>query len=131
MGISTRSRMMTDPLHLVRLEVSRGLKEEGFEYNLNTLRVFFANGHAIALWTIPLALAIILRIITHRFHHQLIFPSYFFVIPCVFYIVILIGGWSIAHLRQTGWIFDVGGVSQPWYTFYTLFGEYRQNEFRP
>ncbi|KAJ9092109.1 hypothetical protein QFC21_006975 [Naganishia friedmannii] len=109
------------------LEVSRGLKEEGFEYNLNTLKVFFANGHAIALWTIPLGLAILLRIITHKFHHQLIFPSYFFVIPCVFYIVVLIGGWKIGHLRETGWIFDVGGVSQPWYTFYTLFDLHKFN----
>lgn len=106
-----------------RLEVSRGLKEEGFEYNLNTLKIFFANGHAIALWTIPLALAITLRLITHRFHHQLIFPGYFFVIPCVFYFVVLVGGWKIDALRHAGWIFDVGGESRPWYTFYTLFGK--------
>lgn len=103
------------------LEVSLGLKEEGFEYNLTTLKLFFADGHAIALWTIPVVLAITLRMITHRFTHQLIFPTYFFLIPCVFYIVIAIGGWPIAHLRETGWVFDVGQQSQPWYTFYTLF----------
>lgn len=103
------------------LEVSLGLKEEGFEYTLNTLKLFFADGHAIALWTVPLALAIILRVITHRFTHQLIFPTYFFLIPCIFYIVIAIGRWPIEHLRVTGWIFDVGKASKPWWSFYTLF----------
>jgi SulP family sulfate permease len=102
--------------------VSRGLKEEGFEYNLTTLKFFFESPHAIALWGIPLALAIILRIITHRFHHQLIFPAYFFVIPVVFYIVVAIGRWDMATLRENNWVLDVGKQSRPWYTFYTLFG---------
>jgi SulP family sulfate permease len=102
--------------------VSRGLKEEGFEYNLTTLKFFFESPHAIALWGIPLALAIILRIITHRFHHQLIFPAYFFIIPVVFYIVVAIGRWDMATLRENNWVLDVGKQSRPWYTFYTLFG---------
>lgn len=103
------------------LEVARGLKEEGFEYNLATLKLFFESTHVILLWTIPLFLAILLRIITHFNHHQLVFPLYFFVIPCVFYVVVLIGGWNLEHLRKTGWIFDVGGDSQAWWTFYTYF----------
>ncbi|ODN79912.1 hypothetical protein L202_03801 [Cryptococcus amylolentus CBS 6039] len=103
------------------LQVSRGLKEEGFEYNLATLKLFFQSGHAIAIWTIPLFLAILLRIITHYFHHQLIFPAYFFIIPIIFYIVVAIGGWEIQHLRQTGWVFDVGSNTQAWWKFYTLF----------
>ena len=107
----------------LRLEVSRGLKEEGFEYNLTTLKFFFESPHAIALWGIPLALAIILRIITHRFHHQLIFPAYFFIIPVVFYIVVAIGRWDMATLRENNWVLDVGKQSRPWYTFYTLFGQ--------
>lgn len=102
--------------------MSRGLKEEGFEYNLTTLKFFFESPHAIALWGIPLALAIILRIITHRFHHQLIFPAYFFIIPVVFYIVVAIGRWDMATLRENNWVLDVGKQSRPWYTFYTLFG---------
>lgn len=106
-----------------RLEVARGLKEEGFEYNLATLRLFFESVEAVALWTIPLVLAIALRIITHNFHHQLIFPAYFFLIPIIFYIVVVIGGWSIPHLRAHNWILDAGRESKPWWTFYTLFGE--------
>jgi hypothetical protein len=103
------------------LEVSRGLKEEGFEYNLATLKLFFDSPHDILLWAVPLFLAILLRVITHYNHHQLIFPVYFFVIPIIFYIVIAIGGWDLDHLRRTGWIFDIGGESQAWWKFYTYF----------
>lgn len=103
------------------LEVSRGLKEEGFEYNLATLKLFFDNPHDVLLWTIPLVLAILLRVITHFYHHQLIFPAYFFVIPIIFYIVVAIGGWDFDHLRQTGWVFDVGKNTQAWWKFYTYY----------
>lgn len=103
------------------LEVSRGLKEEGFEYNLATLKLFFESGHVIALWTIPLALAILLRVITHFWHHQLIFPAYFFIISVIFYIVVAIGRWELQHLREMGWVFDVGTNKQAWWKFYTLF----------
>lgn len=101
--------------------MSRGLKEEGFEYNLATLKLFFNTPHAVALWTIPLFLAILLRVITHFFHHQLIFPAYFFIIPIIFYIVVAIGGWDFDHLRATGWVFDVGKNTQAWWKFYTYF----------
>jgi hypothetical protein len=103
------------------LEVSRGLKEEGFQYDLATLHLFFESWHAIILWTLPLFLAVLLRVITHFFHHQLIFPTYFFIIPIVFYIVIAIGGWSFEELRAWGWVFDVGAKKQEWWKFYTLF----------
>jgi len=73
------------------------------------------------LWTIPLFLAIFLRVITHFFHHQLIFPAYFFIIPIIFYIVVAIGGWDFDHLRATGWVFDVGKNTQAWWKFYTYF----------
>lgn len=86
--------------------------------------MFFESGHAIALWAIPLALAIILRLITWRFHHQLIFPAYFFLIPVVFYIVVAIGRWDMDTLRQSKWVLDVGKETKPWYTFWTLFGEF-------
>jgi MFS superfamily sulfate permease-like transporter len=103
------------------LEVSRGLKEEGFDYTLSTLKLFFDSPHSIILWTLPLALAILLRIITHFFHHSLIFPAYFFVIPIVFYIVVAIGGWDYDYLRAEGWVFDVGKNTQAWWKFYTYF----------
>lgn len=82
---------------------------------------FFASWHAFSLWTIPLGLAILLRVITHFFHHQLIFPVYFFIIPVIFYIVVAIGGWSFETLRASGWVFDVGSNTQAWWKFYTEF----------
>ncbi|KAK4687198.1 sulfate permease, SulP family, partial [Tremellales sp. Uapishka_1] len=109
------------------LEVSRGLKEEGFEYNLGTLKFFFESPHAIALWTIPLFLAILLRVITHFYHHQLFFPAYFFIIPVIFYIIVAIGGWDFQLLRDSGWVFDVGRATQPWWKFYTLYNFKRTN----
>ena len=70
------------------LEVcSRLQSEDGFQYNLETLRFFFQSGHMIALWLPPLLLAILLRVITSRFHHPLIFPGYFLMIPVLFYII--------------------------------------------
>ncbi|WVO16394.1 hypothetical protein L204_104069 [Cryptococcus depauperatus] len=102
------------------LQVSRGV-EKGFEYNLATLHIFFQSRHAIALWTLPLALAVLLRLITHTFHHQLIFPAYFFAIFLIFYLVVAVGGWDMDQLRQTGWILDVGADVLPWYKVYTLF----------
>lgn len=103
------------------LEVSLGLKSEGFEYNLSTLKLFFHDIHSVLLWTIPLFLAILLRVITHFFHHQLIFPAYFFVIPLIFYIVVLSARIDFDHLRATGWVFDVGKNTQAWWKFYTLY----------
>lgn len=102
-------------------EVSRGLKEEGFSYTLDTLKLLFESPNAIALWTVPLGLAIMLRVITHFWHHQLVFPMYFFIIPVVFYIVVAIGGWDLGYLRTQGWVFNVGETTQAWWKFYTLF----------
>jgi SulP family sulfate permease len=96
---------------------------------LSTLKFFFESGHALALWGIPLALAILLRVITHRFHHQLIFPAYFFMIPIVFYIVVAIGRWDMATLRENNWVLDVGTKARPWYTFYTLF-DFKQTNWK-
>ena len=103
------------------LQVSRGLKEEGFQYDLSTLKYFFESPHAILIWTIPLLLAIVLRIITHFYHHQLIFPAYFFSIPVVFYIVVFAAGLDLDELRRTGWVMDVGGDTEAWWKFYTQF----------
>ncbi|KAG9085707.1 hypothetical protein FS749_004214, partial [Ceratobasidium sp. UAMH 11750] len=68
-------------------EVSAGVNDdEGFQYNLATFRKFFMDKHNLSLWVPALALAILLRIITHRVHHQLVFPIYFIMIGIVFYI---------------------------------------------
>ena len=45
-------------------------------------------------------------------------------LPTVFYIIVGIGGWDIDKLRAGGWIFNVSTSSEPWYKFYSYFGEF-------
>ena len=73
--------------------------------------------------SIPLVLAIVLRLITSRYHHPLIFPCFFLAIPLVFYAIALPLGYSLTELREGGWIFDVNGNDTKWYTYWTLFGK--------
>lgn len=42
--------------------------------SLDTLQ-FFLRGHSLVLWTPAFALAVLLRVITTRWHHQLILPT--------------------------------------------------------
>ncbi|CDU25315.1 uncharacterized protein (N-terminal fragment) [Sporisorium scitamineum] len=115
------------------LEVcSRLQSEDGFQYDLETLRFFFQAGHMIALWLPPLLLAILLRVITSRFHHPLIFPGYFLMIPVLFYIVATgILGIPIQQLRNDGWVFDIGEAASKaaFYRFYTYF-DFSQTSWR-
>ncbi|KAG8968392.1 hypothetical protein FRC03_007589 [Tulasnella sp. 419] len=111
------------------LEVSASINEaEGFTYTLETFKLFFTNAHVLTLWVPAFALAVLLRLITARYHHQLIFPLYFLTIPCIFYIVIAILGKDVESLRASGWIFNVGTTHDPWYKFYTYF-DFRKTSF--
>ncbi|KAF8597296.1 hypothetical protein BDV93DRAFT_596956 [Ceratobasidium sp. AG-I] len=104
------------------LEVAAGINdEEGFQYNLETFKLFFMNERNLTLWVPAFALAVLLRVITHRVNHQLVFPLYFIAIGVVFYIVVAIAGLDLHSLRHAGWVFDVGESSEPWYHFYTYF----------
>lgn len=85
----------------------------------------FGSWHNALLWTIPLVLAILLRLITLRYTHELIFPAYFFVVPVVFYIVVACVGVPMDTLRAGRWVFDVGTKKEPWYRFYTCY-DFRQ-----
>ena len=114
------------------LEVSGRLKaEDGFQWNLETLRYFTQSWHLVALWLPPLLLAILLRVITHHFHHPLIFPAYFMVIPMLFFLVTgAILREPLESLRQQGWVFDIGSAADaPFYRFYTYI-DFRQTSFR-
>ncbi|SNX85208.1 uncharacterized protein MEPE_03917 [Melanopsichium pennsylvanicum] len=115
------------------LEVcSRLQSEDGFQYNLDTLRYFFQSSHMVALWLPPLLLAVSLRIITSRFHHPLIFPGYFLMIPVIFYIVTSgILRIPIQELRNQGWVFDIGEAASKaaFYRFFTYF-DFSQTSIR-
>ncbi|KAL7411289.1 sulfate transporter family-domain-containing protein [Mrakia frigida] len=103
------------------LEVAAGIEGEGIKLDHETFVALFGSFHQIALWSTPLLLALTFRLINMRWNHELVLPIYFLVIPVLFYIVIAIIGVDFPTLRNTGWVFDVGEVSKPWYTFYTLF----------
>ncbi|KZV98848.1 hypothetical protein EXIGLDRAFT_726747 [Exidia glandulosa HHB12029] len=111
------------------LEVCGGLKEESFQYNWDQFSYFFLNAHVLSLWLPAFLLAVALRCITHRWDHQLIFPLYFISICVVFYLVVAIGRFDLAMLRNEGWVFDIGdaGNGASWWTFYTYFDFRRTN----
>lgn len=50
------------------------IPEDDFVIDLETLKFMFLDPHNLALWTVPLGLAILLRVITSKWSHQLIFP---------------------------------------------------------
>jgi hypothetical protein len=56
-----------------RLTVSTRISDDDFSYNLSTLK-FMCEPHNLVLWLPALGLAVLLRLITHKYHHQLIFP---------------------------------------------------------
>lgn len=106
------------------LEVSAQLKSEaGFQWDLETFHYFTQSWLMVAHWLPPFALAVLLRVITSRFHHPLIFPAYFLILPVIFFIMTRGAlGVPIAELRRNDWIFDVGKAAQaPFWRFYTYF----------
>ena len=57
-----------------RLTVCVHITEDDFDLSLSTLKFFLLNTTNLILWVPAFALAVLLRIITHKYHHQLIFP---------------------------------------------------------
>ncbi|KAJ6558135.1 sulfate transporter family-domain-containing protein [Mycena capillaripes] len=116
------------------LTVSLRISEDDFAFTWETFKFVFLDTHNLALWTIPLALAILLRVITDslRWRHQLVFPLYFVMIPVVFYIIVAAAQINIADLRDSGWVFDMvaGGKHEHWYKFYEYY-DYSKVRFGP
>ncbi|KAL5522025.1 hypothetical protein ACEPAF_1881 [Sanghuangporus sanghuang] len=111
------------------LAVCARIDDDEFSYSFETLKFFFGSGHVLALWMPALGLAILLRLITHRFNHQLIFPVYFIMIPAIFYTIVAAARLDIPTLRRTGWIFDTAGSSEAWYKFYSYYS-WKNTSFR-
>ncbi|KAJ7902840.1 sulfate transporter family-domain-containing protein [Mycena olivaceomarginata] len=114
--------------------VSLRISDDDFTPTWSTFKFVFLDAHNLALWTIPLALAIILRFITEglRWRHQLVFPLYFLLIPLVFYVVVAAAQLNIADLRDSGWVFEMvgGGKEEHWYKFYSYY-DYTKVRFGP
>jgi MFS superfamily sulfate permease-like transporter len=61
-------------LIITGFNVSTRLEDDNFSLSLNTL-LFFLRGHNLILWVPAFALAVLLRVITSRWNHQLILPT--------------------------------------------------------
>ena len=104
------------------LEVSARLSGN-LEYNLPTLQRLFRLD-TLFLWTIPLALAVLLMLCQRWVKHPLFVPCYFLVIPAVFYVfVAAVPELHLDQLRQSGWVFEMPATGEPFYHFYTLYGK--------
>ena len=103
------------------LEVS-GRLEGSFEYNVQTLQELFQI-EKLALWMVPLALAITLLIAKRWIKHPLTDATYFISIIAVFYFFEwIVPDLSLPGLRSKGWVFDAPEAGVPFYHFYSLYG---------
>jgi SulP family sulfate permease len=62
-------------LIITGFSVSTRMEDDDFELTFKTFKYLFLDAHNLALWIPSFALAATLRVITHKFHHQLIFPA--------------------------------------------------------
>ncbi|CAL1702683.1 unnamed protein product [Somion occarium] len=97
------------------------MSEDDFDLSLSTFKLLFFNVRNLTLWAPPFALAVLLRVITHKYRHQLIFPIYFIIIPVIFYIIVAAARLDFGALRRDGWLFDMDTSDDPWYKFYTFY----------
>jgi SulP family sulfate permease len=93
----------------------------GLEYNLDTLKYIF-QPHVLVLWTVPLAIAIVLKILDRFVTFNYFVPCYFIGVFLTFYIVVLSHpALSLTELRSAGWVFQQPEVGVPFWHPYTLF----------
>lgn len=117
------------------------MSDDEFSFSLETFRYLVLDLHNLLLWLPAFVLAVLLRFITQKYHHQLIFPlceshassprcdprisddrTDFITIPVIFYIVVAIARLDLTVLRSDGWLFEMDTADEPWYKFYTLYG---------
>ncbi|KIX94383.1 uncharacterized protein Z520_09769 [Fonsecaea multimorphosa CBS 102226] len=101
------------------IEVSARLPGN-LEYNLDTLKQLFRSD-TIALWTVPLLLAITLLIVQRFVKSNLLVGGYFLSVAAIFYFFKSALGISMDTLHTGGWVFDPPPAGNPWYHFYTLY----------
>jgi SulP family sulfate permease len=92
------------------------------EYNLMTLRHLFQLD-TLLLWTVPLALAIILLVVKRFVKSNFLVGGYFILVAALFYVVKFIARIDMRTLRGGGWVFEPPAASNPWWHFYTLYGK--------
>lgn len=103
------------------VEVSARLSGS-LEYNLDTLQKLF-HLDTFPLWMIPLSLAVGLLILKRFLRSNFLVGTYFMAVAVLFYVVVLCASISMDTLHQKGWVFDAPSSNNPWYHFYSLYGE--------
>jgi SulP family sulfate permease len=95
--------------------------EGSLNYDLDTLHRLL-KGDTVPLWTIPLALAIVLFYAQTKNAGKYFLPLYIIAIPVVFYFFVLsLDTLDPDNLRDNGWIFEGPPPGEPWWYFYTLY----------
>lgn len=107
-------------LFVTGIEVCAGISGN-LEYNLATLQKLVALD-TLPLWTVPLALAVILFVIKLFSERPWILPAYFIAIMGIFYIVVAaVPALSLDQLRDSGWIFQKPRSGVAFYHFYSYY----------
>ncbi|KAA1074320.1 hypothetical protein PGT21_001120 [Puccinia graminis f. sp. tritici] len=98
-----------------------GHLDDGFSFSGNTLH-HLIHANILPLWLVPLGLAVALRVLTSFFNQPFVVPTYFLIIPFLFYGITSMTGISLDTLRSTGWVFDINlsENSSP-FAFYSLY----------
>ena len=90
------------------------------EYNLATLEQLF-RGDTVALWTVPLLLAVTLHIVQRFVKSNLLVGGYFLAVATIFYFFKFALGIPMETMHSGGWVFNSPPSRNPWYHFYTLY----------
>lgn len=108
-------------LIMTGIEVSSRL-EGGMEFTLPVAKYLFSNHIVVLQWTTPLALAILLVLLQHRYHNSLLVPLFFIFVFAMFHLIVqFIPNFSMQKARDSGWVFPAVEDNQPWYAFYELY----------
>ena len=98
--------------------------DSNLNYDLDTLKKMFETD-TVALWVIPLVLAIILFTSQEKVHSKYYLPTFILMIPAVFYFFVAsIDELQVPNLRRQGWIFSGPESDEPWWYFWTLYSRY-------
>ncbi|KAJ1948043.1 hypothetical protein FBU59_001775 [Linderina macrospora] len=100
------------------MEVTSQLK---LTLSWEVLKELFVVPNTLGLWTSSLGVAILLRVLNHRFTSPLFVPLFFMAVPVAFYGATASLGLPMDLLRKTGWVFQLPDAGVPFYHFYTLF----------
>lgn len=98
------------------------------EYTLPTLQRLFQLD-TVFLWITPVVLAVGLLVLKRFVRSNFLVGGYFIGVAVIFYIVKLSARVPMDALRDSGWVFDAPSSSNPWWHFYTLYGESTYTDF--